>query len=67
MNQFQLYRSIARATDETVDVVRQIGFTMLDPIAPEVDEAEQWLRRAQQKRSFKHGKHAHHRQTCVAR
>src|SRR5262245_60148114 len=68
MNQSQLYRSVARATGETVDVIRHIGFTMLTPIVTEADAAGRWLQRAQQQRSFKRGRRQHirSRQVCVA-
>jgi hypothetical protein len=69
MDQTQLYRSVARATGETVEVVRSIGFTLLAPIVTEADEATHWLRRAQQRRSFSRSRrrrHARSRQLCVA-
>jgi hypothetical protein len=68
MDQSQLYRSVARATGETVDVVRNIGFTLLAPIVTEADEATRWLRRIQQRRSFRRCRRRRHnrsRQLCV--
>jgi hypothetical protein len=53
VDQSQLYRSVARATGETVEVIRQVGFSLLAPVIPEQDEAERWLRRAEERRSFK--------------
>ena len=57
VDQTQLYRSIASATGETVDVVRRIGFTMLSPMNGESDEASRWLRRARRRQWFKRHKH----------
>jgi hypothetical protein len=59
VDQSQLYRSVARATGETVDVIRQVGFTLLAPVIPEQDEAERWLRRAEERRSFKQLRRPH--------
>lgn len=70
MDQSQVYRSVARATGETVEVIRDIGFTLLAPIVTEADEATRWLRRAQQRRTFRRSRRrrrARSRQLCGAR
>ena len=54
MNQHLLYRSISRVTGDSIELIRQVGFTMLTPPIPEYDEAERWLR-AHHHRSCKHG------------
>ena len=68
MNQSQLYDSVARATGETVDVIRSVGFTLLAPLVTEPDEASRWLHRAQQRRSFRHNRprRSYYRQTCIS-
>jgi hypothetical protein len=68
VNQFQLDRCVARATGETVEVVRDIGFTVLAPLANEFDEASRWLRRARRRRYFKnrHRRHRRYRRACRA-
>jgi hypothetical protein len=53
VNQTQLYRAVARATGETVELVRQVGFTVLAPLVTEPDEASRWLRRARRRAWFK--------------
>jgi hypothetical protein len=68
VNQFQLDRCVARATGESVEVVRDIGFTMLTPLANEFDEASRWLRRARRRRYFKnrHRRHRRYGRACRA-
>ena len=69
MNEFQLCRAVARATGESVEVIRQTGFTILAPLSAPWDAADRWLqRRAQRGRPFRHGRrqHAHARQACAA-
>lgn len=53
MDQTQLYRSIANATGETVEVVSRIGFSVLTPMVTEPDEASRWLRREKRRQWFK--------------
>jgi hypothetical protein len=45
MNQFQLDRSVARVTGESVDVIHRQGFSLLKPLLNEADEAGRWLQR----------------------
>jgi hypothetical protein len=45
MNQFQLDRSVARATGESIDVIHRQGFSLLKPLLNEADEAGRWLQR----------------------
>ena len=69
MNEFQLCRAVARATGESVEVIRQTGFTILAPLSAKWDEADRWLqRRVQQSRPVRRGRrqHAHARPACVA-
>jgi hypothetical protein len=69
MNEFQLCRAVARATGESVEVIRQTGFTILAPLSANWDEADRWLhRRVQRSRSFRRGRHhhAHARHACAA-
>jgi hypothetical protein len=68
MNEFQLCRAVARATGESVEVIRQTGFTILAPLSGKWDEADRWLhRRLQQCRTFRRGRrHAHARQAGAA-
>ena len=69
MNEFQLCRAVARATGESVEVIRQAGFTILAPLSAKWDEADRWLhRRAQRGRPFRRGRrrHAQVRQALAA-
>jgi hypothetical protein len=60
MNEFQLCRAVARATGESVEVIRQTGFTILAPLSGKWDEADRWLhRRLQQGRHIRRGGHHH--------
>jgi hypothetical protein len=69
MNEFQLCRAVARATGESVEVIRQTGFTILAPLSGKWDEADRWLhRRLRQGRAFTHGRrhYAHARRAGAA-
>jgi hypothetical protein len=69
MNEFQLCRAVARATGESVEVIRQTGFTILAPLSAPWDDADRWLqRRVQHGRPFKRGqrRHAQCRQAVAA-
>jgi hypothetical protein len=69
MTEFQLCRAVARATGESVEVIRQTGFTILAPLSGKWDEADRWLhRRVQRGRHFRRGRrhHAHARHACAA-
>jgi hypothetical protein len=66
MNEFQLCRAVARATGESVEVIRQTGFTILAPLSAKWDEADRWLhRRLQRSRGRRHQGHARHACTAV--
>jgi hypothetical protein len=66
MNEFQLCRAVARATGESVDVIRQTGFTILAPLSAKWDEADRWLHR-RHGRPFRGGRrHAQVRQAVAA-
>ena len=66
MNEFQVCRAVARATGESVEVIRQTGFTILAPLSATWDEADRWLhRRAQLSRTVRR-QYAHARHACVA-
>ena len=70
MNEFQLCRAVARATGESVEVIRETGFTILAPLSAEWDEADRWLHRRLRRRHgrpFQHGtRHGHIRQAVAA-
>ena len=68
MNEFQLCRAVARATGESVDVIRQTGFTILAPLSAKWDEADRWLhRRRRHGRPFPRGtRHAQVRHAVAA-
>jgi hypothetical protein len=69
MTEFQLCRAVARATGESVEVIRQTGFTILAPLSAQWDEADRWLhRRVHHDRHFKRGRrqHDHARRACAA-
>jgi hypothetical protein len=68
VNQSQLYRSVASATGETVEVVSQIGFSILAPLTNQPDEASRWLRRAKRRAWFKRAgrRYKHRSQLAVA-
>jgi len=56
MNEFQLCRAVARATGESVEVIRETGFTILAPLSGKWDEADRWLHRhVQRGRPFHRG------------
>jgi hypothetical protein len=68
MNEFQLCRAVARATGESVEVIRETGFTILAPLSAKWDEADRWLnRRVHRGRPFRGGRrHAQVRQAVAA-
>jgi hypothetical protein len=68
MNEFQLCRAVARATGESVEVIRQTGFTILAPLSGKWDAADRWLhRRLYHRRPFRGGRrHAQIRHAGVA-
>jgi hypothetical protein len=68
MNEFQLCRAVARATGESVEVIRETGFTILVPLSARWDEADRWLhRRLHHRRPIRHGsRHAQVRQAAAA-
>jgi hypothetical protein len=66
MSDSQLYRAVARATGETVDLIRSIGFTTLAPIVTAPDEASRWLRRFQHRRRSHRRRHISHQHAGAA-
>jgi hypothetical protein len=69
MTEFQLCRAVARATGESVDVIRETGFTILTPLNGKWDEADRWLhRRNCQGRHVNRDRrqHLHARGACAA-
>lgn len=54
MNQHDLARAVARATGETVDRIRRIGFTFVE--VPRPEDAPSHRRRHQRRRRRKHSR-----------
>jgi hypothetical protein len=67
MNQSLLYRSISRVTGDSIELIRQVGFTVLTPPISESDEADRWLRN-HRTRSCKHSRRQQHQpiRACIA-
>ena len=68
MNELQLCHAVARATGESVEVIRQTGFTILAPLSGKWDEADRWLHhRLHHGRPFRRGpRHAQDRHAVAA-
>jgi hypothetical protein len=50
VNESQLYRDLARATGESVGLIRQIGFSLVTPHKSQPDDADRWLRGSRHRR-----------------